>query len=163
MTTLRGAHVIITGGSQGIGAAVARQTFALGARVSLVARGADALRGMAKPIDPTVSWQVGDVTDESSLNDAVRALEQRSGPCGVLVCSAGVMLPGRFLEVGFEDFDGQWRVNARSQIGVAGDGGARRRSPGVGRLNRRHHRCTRIYGIRGHQVRDPRTLGLVAL
>ncbi len=82
----------------------------------MVARGADALRGIAKSIDPTVSWQVGDVTDESSLNDAVRALEQRSGPCGVLVCSAGVMLPGRFLDVGFEDFDEQWRVNVRGSM-----------------------------------------------
>lgn len=116
MTTLRGAHVVITGGSQGIGAAVARQTFASGARVSLVARGADALRGMAESIDPTVLWQVGDVTDEYSLNDAVRALEERSGPCGVLVCLAGVMLPGRFLDVGFEDFDEQWRVNVRGSM-----------------------------------------------
>ena len=38
MTTLGGAHVVITGGSSGIGLAAASQLVARGARVSLVAR-----------------------------------------------------------------------------------------------------------------------------
>lgn len=54
MTSLRGAHVIITGGSQGIGAATAREAAALGARVSLVARGAEMLRSTAESIDAAV-------------------------------------------------------------------------------------------------------------
>lgn len=116
MTKLRGAHVIVTGGSQGIGAAFAREAVARGAHVSLVARGAEALRSTAESIDTAVSWQVGDVTDEDSLSDAVHTLELRSGPCDVLVCSAGVTLPGRFLDVAFGDFDEQWQVNVRGSI-----------------------------------------------
>lgn len=116
MTRLRGAHVIVTGGSQGIGAAVARESFAVGARVSLVARRSEALRSTAESIGPAVCWQVGDVTDAGALSEAVHALESRSGPCDVLVCSAGITLPGRFLEVAFKEFDEQWQVNVRGSI-----------------------------------------------
>lgn len=116
MTSLRDAHVIITGGSQGIGAAVAREAAASGARVSLIARGGEALRATAESLGPGVCWQVADVTDDESLRDAVGTLEQRSGPCDVLVCSAGVALPGRFLDVPSDEFDAQWQVNVRGSI-----------------------------------------------
>lgn len=56
------------------------------------------------------------MTDNDSLNDAVKALETRSGPCDVLVCCAGVALPGRFLDVAVEEFDEQWAVNVRGSI-----------------------------------------------
>jgi 3-dehydrosphinganine reductase len=38
MTSFSGAHVLITGGSSGIGLATARLVFGRGARVSLIAR-----------------------------------------------------------------------------------------------------------------------------
>ncbi len=119
MTRLRDRHVIITGGSQGIGAAVAWEAVARGARVSLVARREDALRSTAESIDGAVLWQAGDVADDRSLRDAIHTLELRSGPCDVLVCSAGVSLPGRFLDVAFADFDQQWQVNVRGSIAAA--------------------------------------------
>ena len=115
MTSLRGKHVIITGGSQGIGAAVARVAAASGARVSLIARGEDALRSTAESIDPDVGWQVGDVTDDS-VTGAVQALERRFGPCDSLICCAGVVLPGRFLDVPVTDFEEQWAANVRGSI-----------------------------------------------
>lgn len=116
MTSLRGKHVIITGGSQGIGAAVARESFASGALVSLIARGEDSLRSTAEAIHPDVRWQVGDVTEDASIGSAVHALELRSGPCDVLVCCAGVVLPGLFADVPLADFDEQWAANVRGSI-----------------------------------------------
>ncbi|UXA11491.1 SDR family NAD(P)-dependent oxidoreductase [Mycobacterium sp. SMC-8] len=44
---LRGAHILITGGSKGIGAELARHLHAKGARLTLVARESDELRQTA--------------------------------------------------------------------------------------------------------------------
>ena len=44
---LGGAHVVVTGASRGIGEAMARRFAAAGARVSLVARSAEAIQRLA--------------------------------------------------------------------------------------------------------------------
>lgn len=116
MTVLKGRHVIVTGGSQGIGAAVAKAAAVAGAQVSLIARGAAALRSSAESLGRGVAWQIGDVTDERSVNQAVRALETRFGRCDILVCCAGVVLPGRLAEVPLREFDEQWAANVRGSI-----------------------------------------------
>lgn len=113
---MRGKHVIITGGSQGIGAAVARATFAAGARVSLIARSENRLRSAAESVHPDVEWHVGDVTDEQSLSVAIDELERRSGPCDIMICCAGIVLPGRFIDVPLSEFDEQWSANVRGSI-----------------------------------------------
>lgn len=111
MTDLAGKHVIVTGGSQGIGAAVAREAAAHGAHVSLIARGESALRATAESIAPTARWSACDVTDHEALAKTIAALESDAGPCDVLVCCAGVALPGRFLDVPLQELEDQWRVN----------------------------------------------------
>ena len=50
MTCLAGKHVIVTGGTQGIGAAIAGEAAANASRVSLIARNEDALRVAAESI-----------------------------------------------------------------------------------------------------------------
>lgn len=116
MTDLRDKHVIVTGGSQGIGAAVAHEVAACGARVSLIARGAEALRTTAESIAVDARWQACDVTDVESLNAAIRVLESVSGPCDVLICCAGTALPGRFVDVPVSEFDAQWQVNVNGSV-----------------------------------------------
>lgn len=116
MTSLRDAHVIVTGGSQGIGAAAAREAVGAGARVSLIARGREALGSTAESLGADVRWAVADVTDDAAVRDAVEALEQGSGPGDVLVCSAGIALPGRFVDVPAEELDEQWQVNVRGSM-----------------------------------------------
>ncbi|HQV90860.1 MAG TPA: SDR family oxidoreductase [Phycicoccus sp.] len=105
-----GAHVIITGGSKGIGAAVAETAHAAGSRVSLIARDPKALQEKAAHLGGA-AWAAADVGDEHEVTAAIAALESRQGPCDILVCVAGVSLPGRFLEVPTEEFEQQMRVN----------------------------------------------------
>ncbi len=134
MTDLAGKHVIVTGGSQGIGAAVAREAAALGAHVSLIARGEKALRSTAESIAPTARWSACDVTDTEALTRAIRSLETDVGPCDVLVCCAGVALPGRFLDIPLQELEDQWRVNvwgAAAAVGSVAPGMAER---GAGHL-----------------------------
>lgn len=119
MTELRGAHVIITGGSEGIGAAFAKAAYDAGARVSLIARREAPLVQAARDIGPGVAWQCADVTDSQALEAAIEQLCRVSGPCEVLVCCAGIALPGRFLEVPAGEFEQQWGLNVGGAVNAA--------------------------------------------
>ncbi len=111
MTSLAGAHVVVTGGSQGIGAAFASVAAAAGATVSLIARDEARLRAVADSIGSPAHWRSADVTDAAALTAAIDELIAESGPCDVLVCCAGRALPGRFLEVPLEEFRAQADLN----------------------------------------------------
>lgn len=102
-------HVIVTGGSEGIGAAVAAAFAERGARVSIIARREDTLRATAERIG--ADHHVADVTDRPGLATAIKELEARHGGCAALACCAGLTLPGLFLDVDAEDFDVQMGAN----------------------------------------------------
>lgn len=89
MTRLAGAHVLITGGSEGIGLETARLLLLRGARVSLVSRSSDKLAAARASLGD-VAVAAADVTDEAALHEAVAGL----GPVDVLVAAAGGAEPG---------------------------------------------------------------------
>jgi 3-dehydrosphinganine reductase len=95
-------HVVITGGSSGIGEALAAATAANGARLTLVARGAERLAAVADPLGATAV--ACDVADRDAITEALRVAVDERGPVDVLVCSAGITLPGRFLEAEDQTF-----------------------------------------------------------
>jgi 3-dehydrosphinganine reductase len=118
MTALRAAHVVITGGSKGIGAAFARRAAASGATVSLIARGEAALRATADGIGPTARWRAVDVRDPDAVAAALAGLEAEAGPTDILVSAAGAALPGRFLEVPLDEFRQQLDLNYLGTVNV---------------------------------------------
>jgi 3-dehydrosphinganine reductase len=93
-----GKHVIITGGSSGIGLATARLLAARGARLSLLARGADRLKAAADELG--AGFRALDVADAAAVATAMEEL----GPCDVLIHCAGIARPGRFLELSDDVF-----------------------------------------------------------
>lgn len=114
---MRDRHVFITGGSSGIGLAIARRAAAGGARVSLVARdsaklaaAAEALRAVCAA-GPAPFVFPADVSVESSVRAAVAAAVAVHGPVDVLVASAGVARPGYFGEIPAEVFERTMAVN----------------------------------------------------
>jgi 3-dehydrosphinganine reductase len=113
MTELSGAHVLVTGGSSGIGLATARLAAARGARVSLLARDAARLEEAARTIDgtPPAATVSADVTDAAAVNDAVATLVARVGPVDVLVTSAGSVHPGYFQDLDDAVFREQMEVD----------------------------------------------------
>jgi 3-dehydrosphinganine reductase len=117
MTRLDDAHVLITGGSSGIGLATARRALARGARVSLVARDRERLAAAEDDLeagahDPTVVCaEPADVTDRESFEQALGLLIAQFGPVDVLVTCAGGAEPGHFEEMGPDVFDRQMRLN----------------------------------------------------
>jgi short-subunit dehydrogenase len=87
--TLRGKTVLITGASEGIGAACAAAFRRRGARLSLVARNEENLRQVAGP-DEVIT--AGDLTEAEVRRRAVGATIERFGALDVLVNNAGVGL-----------------------------------------------------------------------
>ncbi|WP_330249644.1 SDR family oxidoreductase [Nocardia sp. NBC_00565] len=102
-------HVIVTGGSEGIGAAVATAFALRGARVSIIARREEPLRATAERIG--ADRCVADVTDRQGLATAIKELEERNGACAVIACCAGLTLPGLFLDIDSDEFGIQSDAN----------------------------------------------------
>lgn len=119
VTSLRDAHVIVTGGSEGIGAAVAEAAIDRGARVSLVARGADRLEEVARRLGHDTGWAPADVADRAALTAAIEHLVSRRGPCDVMVANAGYALPGRFWELPDDEFRAEMEVNYLGAVHAA--------------------------------------------
>ncbi len=82
--TLDGRHALVTGGGQGIGAAVARGLTGAGARVTVLGRRAGTL-GSIVAAGSAVGYVIADVTDAAALESALAALT----PVDILVNNAG--------------------------------------------------------------------------
>ncbi len=96
--TPTGRHVIVTGASRGIGAAVAAHFVALGDRVVAWSRGGSAPEGCARTLSV-------DVADADQVNEAVRTATTELGPVDVLVANAGITRDGLAMRMS----DEQWR------------------------------------------------------
>lgn len=93
MTALRDAHVLVTGGSEGIGLETARLLLARGATVTILGRSPQKLAAARSSLGE-VGTVSADVTDEAGLRAAVAGLPA----CDVLVACAGGAEPQHFLD-----------------------------------------------------------------
>ena len=106
-----GAVVVVTGASRGIGAEVARQAAAKGARLGLLARNETELKALAAEL-PTESLVVPvDVTKKDELITALRRVRDGLGPIDVLVNNAGIGAYGPFVDGGANQLDELWPIN----------------------------------------------------
>ncbi len=107
-------HAIVTGGSSGIGRALVSRLAGRGTRVAIVALpDADLEAAAAEHRHGAVAVSVhgADVGDAHEGQVAVDDALDRHGPCDLLITSAGIARPGRFLELEAEQFERQMRVN----------------------------------------------------
>jgi NAD(P)-dependent dehydrogenase (short-subunit alcohol dehydrogenase family) len=98
---LAGEVALVTGGSRGIGLAIARKLIEAGAAVALVARDRSALDQAVESLSAlggTVLGIVGDVTDPLSMESAVERTVEHLGGLSILVNNAGVGLYGPIAE-----------------------------------------------------------------
>jgi NAD(P)-dependent dehydrogenase (short-subunit alcohol dehydrogenase family) len=86
---------IVTGGSQGIGLAIASQLVANGARVAVLDIDADKIHTLPQWLPPGVECLslVADVTDLSQIRPAVATIVARWGGIDILVNNAGINIP----------------------------------------------------------------------
>src|SRR5688572_17865082 len=94
---LRGRTVLITGGSRGLGLALAREMAAQGGRIIICGRDPDSLERAAASLANTGAEVLAisaDVTDPGSVAEMVEAVRRGYGHVDVLVNNAGVIEVG---------------------------------------------------------------------
>lgn len=125
MKQLRYRRCYVTGGSSGIGLAVARALVAGGADVHVFGRDPDRLSAAAAGLtagrpDPrqTIRGHVLDVTDGASVEAVLGALCREQGAPDLLVNCAGLARPRRITEVTPEQFELVLRTNLHGTFRV---------------------------------------------
>lgn len=114
--------VIVTGASQGIGAAIALEFASRGAKhIALVARNAELLKTVSDKCvqrGSEASTHVCDLTIHEQVEDTMASVLGSVGKPDVLVNNAGAFTPGSLLETSIEQFRSQIDVNLTSAFSV---------------------------------------------
>jgi 3-oxoacyl-[acyl-carrier protein] reductase len=114
---LDGQVAIVTGGSRGIGRAIALALAGEGAAVVIAARSADRLAEAAafvRQAGGRAETVVTELADESSIRNLVRVTQDRFGRLDILINNAGITHSAKFEETRTEDLDRCWTINARA-------------------------------------------------
>lgn len=101
--SMTGRTALITGGSKGLGLAMAKEFARCGARVAMVARGQAALEQAQTEVealgDQPAGHYVCDVTDPEQIEATFRQVTTDLGPVDILVNNAGHASTGRFEDI----------------------------------------------------------------
>lgn len=131
MNLLQGKMAMITGGSSGIGLAVARLFAAEGARVVVTGRRADVLEAAVREIGGAAVALAGDVADPAFHQRAADEIAARFGALDIYMANAGINTIRHSAEVSEAEYDAQFGANARGTffgvqkiVPVLRDGGA---------------------------------------
>lgn len=108
-------HVLVTGGSSGIGLAVAKHAASLGANISIIGRRVDALDNAQQEIlqartgETFVEIISADVSQEDEITAALQKLFLERDLPDVVVNCAGITHPGEFINLSTDIF--RWNMD----------------------------------------------------
>ena len=112
--SLRGRTVLITGGSRGLGLALARQVSAEGARVVICGRDPQSLERAYDSLtqtDADVLALTADVSRPDSVKEMIETVRQHYGHIDVLINNAGVIEVGPAVTMSVADFEEAMATN----------------------------------------------------
>jgi short-subunit dehydrogenase len=117
--TLDGKKVLITGGSRGLGLALAQQYAQYGAKIFICARKADELEEARKKLESLeveVMTYTCDITDQQQVHRLVHEVESTFGTIDILINNAGIMEVGPLEEFDIESFQRVIDINLVGMI-----------------------------------------------
>ena len=125
MNNFQGKNLLITGGSSGIGLALAKKFSSMGANIRIVARNKEQLIQSLTEISThkisdrqTFGYLSLDVADEKKVQRAVKQLIKENFVPDVLINSAGVVHPGEFLDLNLDKFKWMMDVNYFGTVNI---------------------------------------------
>lgn len=102
---LTGRTALVTGGTRGIGLAVAKQLVEAGARVAVMSRNAEQARAVAAELGAGMIGVGCDVTDGQQVETVVAEVTDQLGGIDILVNNAGFTRDNILLRMAQEDWD----------------------------------------------------------
>lgn len=116
LTSLKGKSVIVTGGSKGIGRGIATVFARQGAKVTITARGEEALKAAVAEIEGDVRYEVCDVSNWESVQKMVDNTAAVQGGVDVLCANAGAFPQTKILDMSPDEWDSVMSTNLRSSF-----------------------------------------------
>jgi len=117
---LEGKNALVTGGSRGIGAGIAKRLAADGASVAITyTKGAEAAATVVKEIERAGGKAIAvqaDAADADAVKAAVEKAVAAFGRLDVLVNNAGTAIPKKFEETTLEEMDRMININFRGAL-----------------------------------------------
>ncbi|GFY47173.1 3-dehydrosphinganine reductase TSC10B [Trichonephila inaurata madagascariensis] len=122
---LKNEHCVVTGGSSGIGLAIAIQSAKMGANVTIIARSKARLQAAKDEISTVIknsqqkvlTFSV-DLSKDPNLKDIVKEAEDNAGPITMLINCAGTSICHRFEETPIEEFRRMLDINFLGSINM---------------------------------------------
>jgi 3-oxoacyl-[acyl-carrier protein] reductase len=140
---LAGRIAVVTGGSRGIGRAIAESLAVAGARVAVVSRGEDGARTAAAALPGGGHVGIGcDIADPAAVNETVRSIEENPGPIDILVNNAGITDDNLLVRITDESWDRVLDTNLKGAFNFI-------RATARGMMRRRSGRIINITSVVG--------------
>jgi 3-oxoacyl-[acyl-carrier protein] reductase len=119
MKELEGQVALVTGGSRGIGLAIAQELGRAGAKVAVVGRNGEAAESAAASLEGAGHKGLAcDVSESTDVNRVVGEIEEDLGPIDILVNNAGITRDNIFIRMKEEEWDEVLAVNLKGAFNM---------------------------------------------
>jgi NAD(P)-dependent dehydrogenase (short-subunit alcohol dehydrogenase family) len=116
MGNLAGKRALVTGGTTGLGLAVAERFMAEGAQVVITGRDRELGKRAEQTLGPGARFIAADAADPDAVAESVNAAADHLGGLDVLVNNAGVGVTARLIDTPLADYDRVMGVNVRGYL-----------------------------------------------
>ena len=116
MGLLEGQCALVTGGTTGLGLAIAERFLREGAQVVVTGRDHDLGARAASTLGPGARFIAADAADPAAVASSVTAAADHLGGLDILVNNAGIGLTARMIDTSLADYDKVMDVNVRGYL-----------------------------------------------